>query len=411
MVQAASPSVAAATSAATPSPTPTASFDSDKVAARLQAVSRDGIGTSGVSVLTDAGTAVAGRGVHRPLAPASTMKLLTTLAAVDALGADHTFSTRVVSPSRGKVVLVGGGDPLLTDKASKSAAKPASLEVLAKATAAALTASGVRKVSLGYDATLFTGPDFNPTWKKKWRVFLARISPLLVDEGRFNPWQSDPKPALTAAKAFAKRLKADGITVTGVKAVRASASAASIASVESAPLGTIIGHTLRVSDNLAADVLARQFALATGAEPSFAGATSAVKSWLVAHDLWDPGMRLVDGSGLSDKSRVTPSVLASAVAVSLGTERLGAVAAGLPVAGKSGTLKDRFNDASERIARGNVRAKSGTLTSIGALAGYLTTADGTRLVFAVMANRARGETTARNWLDRTAAALVGCGCD
>lgn len=408
--QVASPGVAAAPDGVTPSPTPTVTLDRDKVLARLAKVSRTGIGASGVAVMTDAGTLVAGRDAHEPLTPASTMKVLTTLATLDTLGADRTFSTRVVSPAEGKLVLVGGGDPLLTDKASTSADQPASLQALAKATAAQLAASGVKKVSLGYDATLFAGPDFSPAWKSKWRSFLSRVSPLLINEGRFNDWQSDPKPALTAATAFAKRLKAAGITVTGVRAAKAPASAEPVASVDSAPLGTIIGHTLRFSDNLAAEVLARQLALAVGDAPSFTGATTAVKSWLVAHDLWDPGMRLVDGSGLSDRSRVTPAVLAGAIATSLGTESLGAVAEGLPVAGQSGTLKDRFNDASERIARGNVHAKTGTLTGIGGLAGYLTTADGARVVFAELANHARGETTAHNWLDRTAATLVGCGC-
>src|SRR5690242_17043288 len=115
------------TPAASAPSTPAAAPDTAKVLARLAKVSRTGIGTSGVSVLTDSGATVAGRKADLPLAPASNLKLLTTLAALDALGAEHTFSTTVVSPGKGRLVLVGGGDPLLTDKASTSAAKPASL--------------------------------------------------------------------------------------------------------------------------------------------------------------------------------------------------------------------------------------------------------------------------------------------
>lgn len=402
---------ATSTAATAPSPTPSATPpDPAKVKARLAKVARTGIGASGVVVLADDGTLITGRSAGRALAPASTMKVLTTLAAVGTLGADHRFTTKVVTAAKGRIVLVGGGDPLLTDKQSASASKPASLQALAAATADALAAAGVKEVSLGYDAGLFAGPDFHPDWKAKWRSWVARVSPLLIGSGRFNQWQSDPRPALTAAKAFAARLKKAGIRVTAVKAATAPLGASELAAVQSAPLSTIVARTLRLSDNLAADVLARHVAIATGGKASFTGAGSAVRSWLQGKGLWADGMRLVDGSGLSERSRVTPEVLAKAVVASLNTPELGSVGAGLPVAGKNGTLKDRFDDKVEKIARGNVHAKTGTLVGIASLTGYLTTKDGSRLVFAAMANRSVGQTTAYNWLDRSAATLVRCGC-
>jgi len=360
-------------------------------------------------VLAPDGSVLASRSADKPLAPASTMKLLTSLAALDAIGAEHTFTTRVVR-SGNTVVLVGGGDPLLTDKQSKSAAKPASLQALAKATVTALTAAGVEKVQLGYDTSLFAGPDFSPTWKATWRSWVARVSPLLIGSGRFNQWQADPAPAKTAATAFARRLKAAGITVTRVTPTRAKAAATELASVQSAPLATVVGRTLTYSDNLGAEVIARHLALAAGKPASFTGAAAALKAWLAGHELWADGMRVLDGSGLSFSARVTPTVLAKAVLTSLDNPALAGVASGLPVAGVSGTLEDRFNDKSEKVARGNVHAKTGTLVGIAALAGYLTTADGARLVFAIVANRTRGQTTAYNWLDRSTAVLVRCGC-
>jgi D-alanyl-D-alanine carboxypeptidase/D-alanyl-D-alanine-endopeptidase (penicillin-binding protein 4) len=398
------------TASAGPAASPAIPPDPDALKARLAKVPRTGIGVSGIVVLDDTGAVVTGRGADRPLAPASTLKLLTSLAAVDTLGADHTFTTRVVSPAKGRIVLVGGGDPLLTDKASASPDKPASLQRLAADTAAALAASGVKKVRLGYDDTLFAGPDFSPAWKASWRGYLSRVAPLMVGEGRFDEWRSDPQPGRTAAQAFAARLKKLGVTVTGVRPEKASASASPVASVSSAPLSAVVGRTLRLSDNLAAEVLARQVALGTGAEPSFAGATASITTWLKARDLWADGMRLVDGSGLSDRSRVTATVLARAIALSLATPSLGAVAAGLPVAGRNGTLKHRFDDKSEAVARGNVHAKTGTIVGVASLAGYLTTADGARLVFAEIANRTSGQNSAYNWLDRSAAAMVRCGC-
>lgn len=407
------PSASATT--ATPGPSPSTPQvvlpDADRVRARLAKVSRSGIGTSGIVVLAPDGSVVAGRNAGEPLAPASTLKLLTGLAALDTLGAEHTFTTRVVSSGAGRIILVGGGDPLLTDRASTAASRPASLQALARSTAAALKAEGVRRVSLAWDDTLFSGPDYSPDWKRGWRNWLARVNPLVSDEGRFNPWQSDPEPARTTARAFAKRLERLGVRVTAVRARPAPAGAAELARVESAPLRTVLARTLRLSDNLAAEVLARHVALASGETPSFAGATRALKDWLVGHALWDDGMRLVDGSGLATRSRVTPAVLAGAVARSLSSEQLGALAAGLPVAGRNGTLKHRFDDAAERVGRGNVHAKTGTLRGIGGLAGYLTTRDGVTLVFAALANDTRGQTTSYNWLDRSAAALVRCGCN
>ncbi|MGV8907657.1 MAG: D-alanyl-D-alanine carboxypeptidase/D-alanyl-D-alanine endopeptidase [Propionicimonas sp.] len=392
-----------------PSPTSTVLPDSKILATRLAAVSRSGIGVSGLTVLAADGSTVTSRRSDKPLAPASTMKVLTALAALGTLGADHRFTTRAVR-SGTQVVLVGGGDPLLTDKQSQSAAKPASLQALANLTAMALAAAGVQRVRLGYDSSLFSGPDFNPAWKPAWRSWVARVSPLAIGEGRFNQWQADPAPARTAATAFAKRLRAAGITVTGIRPVTAAPTATELASVQSAPLDTVIGRTLKLSDNLAAEVIARQVGLASGKPGSFAGASAAVKAWLSDHGLWATGMRLLDGSGLSARNRVTPSVLARAIAASLADDTLAGVAAGLPVAGVSGTLEDRFNDKAERIARGNVHAKTGTLVGVAALAGYLTTADGARLVFAIVANQTRGQTTAYNWLDRSTAVLVRCGC-
>lgn len=392
-----------------PSPTSTVPPNSKIVAKRLAAVSRSGIGVSGLTVLAADGSPVTSRRADKPLAPASTMKVLTTLAAVGTLGADHRFTTRVVRAGT-QVVLVGGGDPLLTDKQSKSAVKPASLQALAATTAAALTAAGVKRVRLGYDTSLFRGPDFNPAWKSTWRSWVARVSPLMIGEGRFNKWQADPAPARTAATAFAKRLRAAGITVTGVRPAKAAAAATDVASVQSAPLDAVIGRTLALSDNLAAEVVARHVAIGTGKPGSFAGAASAIKDWLGDRGLWATGMRVLDGSGLSARDRVAPSVLARAILASLADEKLAAVASGLPVAGVNGTLKDRFNDKAEKVARGNVHAKTGTLAGVAALVGYLTTADGARLVFAIVANQTRGQTTAYNWLDRSTAALVRCGC-
>jgi D-alanyl-D-alanine carboxypeptidase len=88
------------------------------------------------------------------------------------------------------------------------------------------------------------------------------------------------------------------------------------------------------------------------------------------------------------------------------------IVAGLPVAWETGTLAKRFDDRSEKAGRHNVHAKTGTLRGVAGLVGFLTTADGRRLVFAELANTKKAVTYERlyNWLDRTAAATITCAC-
>lgn len=406
----AAPSVSSPPPTPSPTPTPPPMPDGTALASELAEVSRAGIKDTGVVVVDPAtGTTLTSRG-DEPLVPASTMKVITTLAAVDTLGARATFSTTVVAPEAGRLILVGGGDPMLTDKQSDSKSRVGSLESLAEQTVATLKQSKTTSVRLGYDASLFAGPGWHPSWKSSWRSYTALVGALTINGARSGQWTVHKDPARTAAEAFAARLKQAGIKVTAVKAEQAKPSATVVAEVRSAPLWAIVGHTLRNSDNFVAEVLSRQVALRAGGDGSFKAGATAVRTWLKTHGLWAEGMVIDDGSGLSKKSRVRPSILAKALSLVLTTPSLSAVANGLPVAGVNGTLKDRFDDKSEKAGRKVVHAKTGTLLGVASLAGYVTTRDGATLAFALMANQATGRDTAYNWLDRTASVLAGCGC-
>ncbi|WP_172465590.1 D-alanyl-D-alanine carboxypeptidase, partial [Arthrobacter sp. Hiyo1] len=91
--------------------------------------------------------------------------------------------------------------------------------------------------------------------------------------------------------------------------------------------------------------------------------------------------------------------------------RLRAALAGFPVAGLTGTLGDRYADATTSQGAGLVRAKTGTLNSVIALSGYVVDANGRLLVFSFIGNGltpgAAGNKVA---LDRSATALASCGC-
>jgi D-alanyl-D-alanine carboxypeptidase/D-alanyl-D-alanine-endopeptidase (penicillin-binding protein 4) len=380
------------------------------LAAKLRKVSTKGIGKVGLLVTTTDGQVLTERSSARALTPASTMKVLTTMTALDLLGAGRTFSTSVVDGGGGRIVLVGGGDPLLTDKISSSSYRPASLQSLAKATVTALKAAGRTKVALRYDASLFSGPTWSSHWKKKWRGWEAKVAALEINSGTLASGRAASNPARTAADAFAKRLRAAGIRVTSVASARAPAGATRLAAVTSASVGAIIERTLLVSDNVAAETLSRHAAIAAGASPSFAGAAANVKAWLAARGLWTSNLKILDGSGLAPGSRLTPAVLAAAIRLALSDAAFAPVVRGMPVAGESGTLKDRFDDPSEKAGRHVVHAKTGTLSRIAGLAGYLTTAEGSVLVFAELANEATSYYRAYDWLDREAAVMAGCGC-
>jgi len=377
----------------------------------LAKVSTKRIGTTGMVVTTTDGTVLANRGADKMLTPASTMKLFTTTVALATLGADRTFSTKVVDAGGGRIILVGGGDPLLTNKVSKSVYKAASLQTLGKQTAAALKASGTRTVSLGYDASLFSGPTWNSLWKTKWKPYEARVAALEIDSGKVG-WRAATNPPKTAAAAFAKWLKKYGITVAAVSSARASTDAPQLATVTSVPLAQIIKRTLKVSDNVAAETLSRHAAIASGQPGSFSGAARNVTDWLKGKGIWVDGARIYDASGLAPANKVSPRMLANVMKLVLSDETAyAAVLAGLPIAGKDGTLKHRFDDPSEKAGVGVVHAKTGTLSGLAALAGYLTTASGHKLVFAEIANKATSYYTAYNWLDRAAAVVARCGCN
>ena len=102
--------------------------------------------------------------------PASTTKLVTSVAALAALGPDATFTTRVVhgaTPDR--VIVVGGGDPTLAVNQfpAQDYPQPATLASLAAQTARALKSQGRTTVSVGYDTSLYTGPTMAPGWPRE----------------------------------------------------------------------------------------------------------------------------------------------------------------------------------------------------------------------------------------------------
>ncbi|MFB9962782.1 D-alanyl-D-alanine carboxypeptidase/D-alanyl-D-alanine endopeptidase [Sinosporangium siamense] len=369
--------------------------------------------------LIDARTGVAlyGESPDVGLTPASTTKVVTGIAALASLGPDTRLATRVVPGSlAGSIVLVGGGDPTLAGpKADRGRPYPqeASLTTLAARTATALKKAGKRKVTLFYDDHLFTGPRTGPGWKPGYvpEGSVAPVHALAMDEGRVAPdlGARVADPARSAADAFAGLLRRQGVTVVkGLRPAKAGLGVQELARVESAPVYALVERMLTLSDNDLAEALARHIAIKEGRPGTFASVAPAVTGVLKRLGVHQ-GVHVVDGSGLSIRNRITPAALARllSLAAAPSNPHLHSAVSGMPVAGFTGTLRNRFETKDGRPGAGMVRAKTGTLNGVNTLAGVATTAEGRLLTFAFMADKVpMGWGKAEAALDRLAAILV-----
>lgn len=369
----------------------------------------------------------------RLMTPASTTKLVTGLAALAVLGPGARFTTRVVrGATPDSVILVGGGDPTLAVNPfpARDYPQPATLASLAASTARALKAQGRRTVVLGYDTSLYTGRQLAPGWPAAY-ISAGDVTPIVsleVDQGRLtaagqpedsdDPYNLQPRsndPAGLAAASFAALLAADGIRVTaGPTRTAATRQAEQIASVTSPPLSAVVAQMLEESNNVIAENLARQVALATGEPASFSGAAQAVTGELGRLGV-TTGIRLMDGSGLSPQDAIAPAMLVKVLELATDRPQYRALLAGLPVAGFSGTLSagESVFAGISGAALGSVRAKTGNLGTVTSLAGLAYDKSGGVLVFAIMADQVPSAgllKEAANAIDVAAAALAACGC-
>ncbi|MGH3446892.1 MAG: D-alanyl-D-alanine carboxypeptidase/D-alanyl-D-alanine endopeptidase, partial [Nocardioidaceae bacterium] len=162
-----------------------------------------------------------------------------------------------------------------------------------------------------------------------------------------------------------------------------------------------------------AEVLLRQSALATGRPGSATAGVEAVRATLADLGVELRGARIYDGSGLSrhDRLPIRSLVQVLQTAADPAHPKLRRVVASLPVAGFTGSLGYRFVDDAPRGV-GVVRAKTGTLTGVHALAGFVATRDQHALVFVAVGDQVPVPKTldARADLDTIATALATCGC-
>jgi serine-type D-Ala-D-Ala carboxypeptidase/endopeptidase (penicillin-binding protein 4) len=326
---------------------------------------------------------------QRPMVLASNEKLLTSMAALDLLGAADRLRTtagfrhgaRDRGVIHGDLWLVGGGDPTLD---------AARLETLAGRVAA----SGIRRIEGGVvgDTSAFDRGWWAPGWLPTIsRTFVARPVALRLST-------SGVALEASAATAFRKALLAAGVEVSGDATTGAAPTdLRPVAAIRSATLGALLLHQNHESDNLYAELLTKALGEASGTAASTAGGARVIRRWAASN-----GVRsgVLDGSGLSDRDRTTAAGMVWLLLRAQDAPWFPVFERSLP-AGGTGTLAGR-------LVGVPVRAKTGTLfvRPTSALSGYVTGADGVRVAFSVLTRRLP-EATAEEIEDSVVRTLAG----
>lgn len=373
------------------------------------------------------GQVIEGLDQGRALPPASCMKALTTLFALDRLGADYRWTTRILATGpisgntvQGDLILAGSGDPTLTtDGLGDLAARLAARGVRGVTGQFLVYADGLPQVPfiddeqpeyVGYNPTIsglnlnfnrvhfewkWGGEGWNLTMDARGERFVPQVSmatmrtanresPLFTyrrGEGTDNwtvaaaalgkggaRWLPVRQPAVYAGEVFRTLAAAQGIRLPAPRISRSLPAGAALAQVSSDPLAPVARDMLKHSTNLTAEVVG----LTSSGEPTLTASARAMQDW--ARGRYGIEGRFVDHSGLGGASRIAADQMVRALTGGRGTA--------LP-----GLLRDYGlrNAEGEAIKGSPVRvvAKTGTLNFASGLVGYIQPPSGRDLVFAI----------------------------
>lgn len=366
--------------------------------------------------VTDAitGAELWSQGADLPQTPGSVTKVLTAAAALLSLSPEHRVRTTVVPGAvPGEVVLVGGGDATLTAQPEGTPGyytDAPRLDDLADQ----VRASGVPVASVVVDGSLYPGPTMAVGWNPIDIAggSIAPIEPVMLDGGRLPPLMDySPRsatPALDTGRALAQRLGVDPAAVT---TGAAPPTAEPVATVWSAPLSVRLHQMMVASDDVTAETIGFEVALARGKPATFDGSVAAVSEVLTEAGFDLTGLSVQDLNGLSTEDRIPARLLDDILTAATGSGEHAAalrpLVDDLAVGGGSGTLSNRFVAPSP--GAGWVRAKTGTLDFVNALAGFVTDVDGRALTFTLMSTGTMQD-VAKPALDAVATVLRQCGC-
>ncbi|TYB42524.1 D-alanyl-D-alanine carboxypeptidase/D-alanyl-D-alanine endopeptidase [Actinomadura chibensis] len=197
------------------------------------------------------------------------------------------------------------------------------------------------------------------------------------------------RPTLYAADVFRRALAAHGVRVTGAtRRGRTPPGARTVASRTSMPLSRLAAPFLKLSNNVIAETLVKAIGRKARGEGTWAAGLPAIRARLTRLGVDTSRITMTDGSGLGRSNRTTATQLGALLRSARRQPWFPAWYAALPVAGRpgplvGGTLANRMRGTA---AAGNVHAKTGTLTGVTALSGYVTGPDGRRLIFSIVFN-------------------------
>ena len=366
------------------------------------------VGSTCVIVELD-GRVVYERRSSQTFVPASAMKFATALAALDILGADARFTTRFVTNKQpkngvieGDLYVVGGGDPLLATSGYKTVFDaPDQLYEDFNTVADSLSEAGIRSITgdLVGDDSRYDAVRWVPTWPDRYQVggTVAPLSALVVNDGNTGYTDTPNEPTtdrkvgnspLLFAQTLRTVLNSRGLTVDGVaKTGTAPVNGEEVASFGSVPMSQVLTEMLKNSDNTTAELVLKEIGLQSKGQGTTAAGIEATRESLEEQGFDIAGLVMMDGSGLDTGNRMSCDLsLALVAAVFQKSEFSDA----LPLGGKSGTLRKRMV---ATPSTGRVRAKTGTLNSVNALAGFADTPQGNTLSFAFIHNGTDPRTT------------------
>ncbi len=318
---------------------------------------------------------------RQTLRPASTMKVVTAVAAIDRLGGSHLFRTSLRYTGsiaggtlRGDVYLVGGFDPRFNAddmSAFVEALRRVGVDTLRGRIVADKTAKDADRLGEGW-----CWDDDNPV-----------LSPLLVS--RRDEF----------AARFLSRLRADGVVVEADTTEGRTPADAFELCTRTHTMDQVLMPMMKESDNLCAEAMFYQLGMAAGARPATARHARSVVARLIEKiGLRPADYRVADGSGLSLYNYVTAELEVMLLRYAYqNTNIYTHLLPSLPVAADDGTLARRMRGT---FAAGNVRAKTGSVAAVSSLAGFCTAANGHVLCFAIINQGLRRGSAGRAFQDR-----------
>jgi D-alanyl-D-alanine carboxypeptidase/D-alanyl-D-alanine-endopeptidase (penicillin-binding protein 4) len=357
------------------------------------AISQSG-GSDGVLVVDlSNGRTLFSHAAGTPRLPASVEKLYTTSTALLRFGPNATLRTRVLGKGsfdhfggwHGTIYLRGGGDPTFGSASYDRYAYGAGA-TMQRLVANLIRTTGIRGIygRIVGDESYFDSVRGTPATGFQFSPYIeGMMSALAYDRGLADEQGTSyqNRPALFATQRFVDALRAARVYVPGRTPVytgSAPAPAATLASVNSPRLATLIRLTNTPSDNYFAEMLLKGIGARFGAAGSTAAGAAVVRAQVARSFGIHP--RLEDGSGLSRNDHTTPTQVVTLLRRLASNQDF---VNSLSIGGDTGTLQYGL---AGTPAQGRCRGKTGTLSDVANVVGYCTARDGHTLAFAFLMN-------------------------